>query len=368
MRRNWLRLPEKPVEGFVHGYSLAAWPLIRCLDRLAEGPERAVLWPWTRRLAIDRPIFIVGAFRSGTTILERIVAEHPRVGHFWFLTNVYCHAPATGYVLARLLQALGVLDAGSVPIAHNPRIPTAMLSPFECEWIWSRSKKSLWDERCADISTDADHSDPPFERYLLGLIRRHLLVQRAARFVNKNPVNCLRLGYLHRLFPDARFLYIVREPLATILSHQRMAERVEGIVRRAGVQRLAAEGLRMPTLAARIKTPTYAQTLVLDREHPLLGIANQWKDLNAAVLDNLPALADHALLLRYEELIAQPAVVLDRLWAFVELVDDDAKAISRAYISRLTPPPRIEPDAEECRLLPCIREIVAPVAAQLGYA
>ncbi len=368
MKRNWLRLPEKPVEGFVHGYSLAAWPLIHGLDRLLEGPERAALWLWTRRMAIDRPIFIVGAFRSGTTILERFVADHPRVGHFWFLTNVYSRAPAAGYALARLLQAVGVLDAGSVPIAHNPRIPTAMLSPFECEWIWSRSAKSLWDERCTDLTVGADHADPPFERYLTSLIRRHLLVQRAARFVHKNPINCLRLGYLHRLFPDARFVYIVREPLATILSHQRMAERVEGIVRDAGVQRLAAEGLRMPTLAARIKTPTYAQTLALDREHPLLGIANQWRDLNAAVLDNLPSLADQVLLLRYEELVEQPGAVLARLWAFVDLAGDDAEAISRAYVPRLAPPPPVEPSVEERRLLPRIRQIIAPVADRLGYA
>jgi hypothetical protein len=371
MGRNWLRLPEKPVEGFVQGYSLAAWRPVQWLDRLAEGPERALLWPWTRHLAIDRPIFIVGAFRSGTTILERIVADHPGVGHFWFLTNVYSRAPATGYALARLLQAVGVLDQGSVSIAHNPRIPTAMLSPFECEWVWSRSTKSLWDERCTDLTVGANHTDPPFERYLTSLIRRHLLVQRAARFVNKNPVNCLRLGYLHRLFPDARFVYIVREPLATILSHQRMAEHVEGIVRDAGLQRLVAEELRMPTLAVRIKTSTFAQTLALDREHPWLGIANQWKDLNATILDSLaahPGLADQVLLLHYEELVAQPATLLERLWAFVELADDDAEAISRAYIPRLTPPPPIEPGAEERCLLPRVREIVAPVAGQLGYA
>ncbi|MBN1956211.1 MAG: sulfotransferase [Anaerolineae bacterium] len=366
-RRNPFRLPEKPVEGFVHGYSLSTWPPIRWLDRLAEGPERLLLWPWTRRIEIDRPIFIVGAFRSGTTILERIVAAHPAVGHFWFLTNVYSHSPATGCVLARLLQRLGVLDRGSVPIAHNPHIPTAMFSPFECEWIWSRSSRSLWDKHCTNLTVGAAHSDPRFERTLSSLIRRHLLVQRAARFVNKNPINCLRLGYLRRLFPTALFVYIVRDPLDTIWSHQRMAERVESIVRGAGVERLAGEGLHMPTLAARIKTPTYAQTLALDREHPLLGIANQWRDMNAAVLDMLPGLADQALLLRYEELVAQPAAVLERMWVFVELADDHAAAITHAYVPRLTPPPPPGLRPEERHLRPRVRKIIAPVADRLGY-
>jgi hypothetical protein len=370
MRRNLVRLPEKQVEGFVHGYSLAAWPLIHWLDRATEGAERALLWPWTRRLAIDRPIFILGAFRSGTTILERIVADHPRVGHFWFLTNVYCRSPVTGYTLARLFQTLGVFDRDSVPIAHNPRISTAMFSPFECEWVWSRSKKSLWDERCTDLTVGADFSDPAFERYLFSLIRRHLLAQRAERFLNKNPINCLRLGYLHRLFPDARFVYIVRDPLDTILSHWRMAERVEQILHSAGLEYFAAERLRMPTLAARIKTPTYAQTVALDREHPLLGIANQWKDLQAAVLDSLdgrPGMAGQVMHLRYKDLVLQPAAVLERLWTFVELSDNHAQAISRAYVPHLTPPSPLELRDEERCLLPRIREIVAPVAARLGY-
>jgi hypothetical protein len=368
MRRNLFRLPEKPVEGFIHGYSLSSWPLIRGLNRLFEWPERGLLWPWTRRISIDRPIFILGAFRSGTTILERILADHPQVGHFWFLTNVYCHSPVTGYALARLLQALGVIDREGVPIAHNPRISTGLLSPFECEWIWSYSSKSQWDDRCADLSLSAGHSAPAFERYLISLIRRHLLAQRAARFVHKNPINCLRVGYLHKLFPDARFVFIVRHPLATIISHHRMAERVEYIVHSSGMRQLAAENLRMPTLAARIKTPNYAQTLDLDREHPILGIANQWKDLNAAVLKSLPALEGQILLLRYEELVSQPDEVLVQLWKFVELADDHAEVISRDYAPKLTPPSSPELTAEENRWLPRMWEIVAPVADQLGYS
>lgn len=369
MGRNLLRLPEKPVEGFIHGYSLASWLPIRFMDRAAQWPEQVVLRPWYGRIAIDRPIFIVGAFRSGTTILERIVAAHPAVGHLCFFTNVYSRSPATGYGTTRLLQALGILDRDGVPIIHNPRIPSTLLSPYECEWVWSHSKVNLWDARCTDLTVGADFSDPPFERYLCSVIRRHLWVQRAARFMNKNPIHCLRLGYLHKLFPDARFIFIARDPLDTILSHYRTAARVERIVSAdARTRRIFDENLHMTLLNVRIKTPTYAQTLALDREHPLLGIANQWKDLNAAVLDSLPALAGQVLLLRYEELVAQPAAVLARLWAFVELADAHTETISRAYIPHLTPPLPSDLSAEERHFLPRVREIVAPVAAQLTYA
>jgi hypothetical protein len=369
--RRLLRLPEKPVEGFIHGYSLSSWLPVRLMDLVAQVPERVLLWPFYRRIPIDHPIFVVGAFRSGTTILERIIAGHPGVGHFWFFTNVSSRAPVTGYGTVCLLQTLGILDRDGVPIIYNPRITTTLFSPYECEWVWSHSKRSLWDERCTDLTMGADFSDPPFERYLFSLIRRHLWLQHATRFVNKNPVNCLRMGYLHRLFPDARFVYIVRDPLDTLVSHYCTAARVErAIYADARIRRIFEDGLRMIVLTKRIKTRTYAQTLTLDRVHPLLGIANQWKDLQAAVLESIahaPCLAGQVLTLHYEELVSQPAAVLERVWEFVGLRDEQAAAITRVYAPCLTPPPSPKLSAEERRLLFQAQEIVAPVAKQLGY-
>lgn len=370
--RRLLRLPEKPLEGVPHGYSLASSWLIRLTNRIAEALERVLLWSWTRQIAIDRPIFVVGPYRSGTTILEQIIAAHADVAHFWYLTNVYSRSPVTGYGMAHLLRTLGVLDGASVLSVHNPRISFTMLSPYECEWVWSQSEKSLWDERCTDLTVGSEFSDPRFERYLRSMIRRHILVQRATRFVNKNPVNCLRIGYLHRLFPDARFVTIVRHPVDTVLSHHRAAARMRRVVYAdARVRRTFQVDLHIDILSMCIKTRTYAQTLALDQVHPLLGIANQWKDLQTEVLDSIdrePGLGERVLPLCYEDLVSQPAHTLERVWRFVELHGEQADAITRAYADRLTPPPALELDVQERALLPRVWEIAAPVAARLGYS
>lgn len=359
------------MEGLPHGYSLATRPYVRLMDVVASTLEWALLWPWCRRIAIDRPIFIVGAFRSGTTILEHIIAEHASVGYFWFLTNVFSRAPVTGYWAARVAMALGIFDRDRVPFVHNPRLTFTTFSPYECEWVWSHSKKSLWDERCADLTVGAGFSDPRFERYLFSLIRRHMLIQRATRFMNKNPVNCLRMGYLRKLFPDARFVTIVRDPLDTILSHYRTAARMQRVIYPdARVKRAFQAGLHMDMLTMRVKTRTYAQTLALDQVHPLLGIANQWKDLQIAVLESIacePGLPEQVLSLRYEELVSQPTPILEKVWDFVELRDEQAETITRAYAPRLTRPAPSKLSAQECAFLPRVQEIVAPVAARLGY-
>ncbi len=271
------RLKEKPFEGIPHGYSLGASKMIHVIRMISQVIEVALLWSWYRKITIDRPVFITGPFRSGTTILEKIIAEHPKIAYFWYLTNVYYKAPVLGFWMSHLLQSLGVLDKKSIPAIHNPRISITVLDPYECEWVWSQSTKNQWDEACRDVTAGADFSNPRFERYLFSLIRRHIMANDASRFLNKNPVNCLRLPYLHKLFPDARFITIVRHPVDTIISHYRAANRMRDVLYNdEKTKRIFNEYLHIDLLTIRIKSQNYEQTLAIDQEHPLLGIANQW--------------------------------------------------------------------------------------------
>ena len=160
---------------------------------------------------------------------------------------------------------------------------------------------------------------------LRSIIQRHLLVQRARRFLNKNPIHLLRLEYLHKLFPDARFVYIVRDPLATVLSHYRMVQRIAAVIHPHPQARQAVEqGLHLDVLTPRIKTRQYAETLALEHIHPLLGIAHQWRMMNLTALASLqanPALARQTLQITYEALTRDPSAVLDQVWRFVGLDD-----------------------------------------------
>lgn len=372
MLKKMLRLREKTLEGINHGYSLASSPIMH-FSNLAFGIlEPVFLWPWYRRIPIDRPIFIIGPYRSGTTILEEIIAAHPKVGFLSWLTNMYYQAPLTGALTIRFLWALGILDREPIHPAHNPRLLITVLSPYECEWVWSQYMDNLWDDRTTDLTADAEFSDPRFERYITSMIRRHLFAHRATRFLNKNPVNCLRMSYLHKLFPDARFINIVRDPIETILSHYRTAVRLENLFYLEPTTKLIYEKyLHFDVLSRRIKTCDYAHTIALNQEHPLLGIAHQWAEMQLAILKATQSDSDLASQLfdfRYEELVSQPETILGRLWDFIELSDEHAQQITQDYVSRLTPPVPKEPSDEEWKYLPRIQEIVAPVANRLGYS
>jgi tetratricopeptide (TPR) repeat protein len=114
------------------------------------------------------PIFICGLFRSGSTLVEQILAAHPRV-------------------------TMGG-ELGLVPgLARSiPAYPEAM------------------------AATPAAGITALRDRYLDGL--------RAARpgadvVTDKRPDNFLHIGLIRAMFPDARIVHTVRDPLDTILSN-----------------------------------------------------------------------------------------------------------------------------------------------------
>jgi hypothetical protein len=315
---------------------------------------------------------VVGAFRSGTTVLEQTLASHPQVGVFGFYTNVAYLAPVAGYYLIQCLSRLGLVDGRRMPYLHNPRLEFTPFSAFECEWVWAQAGRDLWNPACTDLTTGADFANPAFERTLRTIIQRHLLVQRANRFLNKNPIHLLRLEYLLKLFPDARFVYIVREPQATVLSHYRMVQRIAEVIHPHPAARQAVnQGLHLDVLTPRIKTRQYAETMALEQIHPLLGIAHQWRIMHLTALASLQAnsaLARQTLQISYEGLNRDPHTVLGAVWRFVGLNDAAAAAITTKAAAYLHPPPTAAPTPDEAKWLRVVDEIVAPAAAHFGYS
>lgn len=117
----------------------------------------------------DRPVFIVGVPRSGTTLVEQIIDSHPEAAGAGELVEIQS-----------IEKELGV---GEAP-------------------------KQL-------VGAAAEDLDPYTERYLNLLNRTDA---SAVRVTDKLPGNFARLGLIALLFPGARVLHCVRDPLDTCLS------------------------------------------------------------------------------------------------------------------------------------------------------
>jgi tetratricopeptide (TPR) repeat protein len=115
-----------------------------------------------------QPIFVCGMFRSGSTLVEQILAGHPRIA------------------------AGGEID-------FLPTIVRTELAPFPA------SMSGFTPQQAADLAA----------RYRELLTRLHPGVERV---VDKRPDNFLYLGLIKTLFPDARIVHTTRDPLDVCLS------------------------------------------------------------------------------------------------------------------------------------------------------
>ncbi|HEX4145070.1 MAG TPA: tetratricopeptide repeat protein [Pirellulales bacterium] len=120
------------------------------------------------------PIFVLGMPRSGSTLVEQILASHPRVQAGGELMN-----------LDPLLKSVAVVNGQPVPIA------------------------------CCVGQFDADKLRRLGHAYLAGL---PALAEGKDRITDKAPGNFLHVGLIRLILPNARIIHTVRDPVDTCVS------------------------------------------------------------------------------------------------------------------------------------------------------
>ncbi|HEX6984860.1 MAG TPA: sulfotransferase, partial [Planctomycetaceae bacterium] len=187
--------------GAVHGFR-------RFWVRLGNLESR-VLTDRLQGIPIDRPIFIAGLARSGTTILLEALARHPRV-----VTHRYRDFPPvfTPYWWQEVLRRGPRVSSELVERAHGDGLPVGPDSPEAMEEpIWMAFFPEIHTPgRCQVLDDRTDN--PAFERFYRDHLRKLLLARGGERYLSKGNYNVSRLRYLLKLFPDARVVIPVRHP------------------------------------------------------------------------------------------------------------------------------------------------------------
>jgi tetratricopeptide (TPR) repeat protein len=195
----------------------------------------------------NKPIFIIGMPRSGTSLAEKIIASHPQVSGAGELTEIH-----------NLCEGLPQHMEGGAPFP-------------EC---------------AANLS--AEQMDNLAERYLTfidGLNEAGL-----AHVTDKMPQNFLFLGMISKLFPEAKIIHCMRNPIDTCLS--------------CYFQNFGAAGLEF----------SYDLDNLVHYYHQYLRIMEHWEKV-------LPGRLYH---LSYEQLTANSAEEIPKLIEFCGLEWDEA--------------------------------------------
>jgi hypothetical protein len=208
------------------------WDVVRFLSNLLRLRDEETRAPEILGAPVAQPIFVTGLPRSGTTFLHSLLAEDPAnlVPRIWQLIHPY--PPRNSGLgmdlrprrVARQLRLFGLL-APDFRRMH----PINAESPQECSEITAHVFASL--------RFDTTYHIPSYRRWLdetghLEAYRFHKRflqhiqhqADRGRRWVLKCPDHVFALAAIRAVYPDARLVFVHRDPLAVLLSVARLTE------------------------------------------------------------------------------------------------------------------------------------------------
>jgi hypothetical protein len=190
-----------------------AWMACKCGFTLTEKP---ISWALDRRALappIDRPIFIMGPERSGTTFIYALLAAHPDTLAFTTVADRFPDHPYSSSLLRRIFSPQTNEQYRSVPKTIG-RIEGGRFSLTEGLRYWGRylqTRTGSWTERPDEFFTEED-LDEVTRRTLPKDLKKRLFILQKQRLVLKQPGFSLKIRYLDALFPDAIFVHCIRRP------------------------------------------------------------------------------------------------------------------------------------------------------------
>ena len=212
---------------------------------------------------IDRPpLFVIGHWRSGTTLLHNLLAQDPQ----YICPNMYQvvfpnHFLLTESVITRLTawmvpksRPMDNVPAGwHVPQEEDIAMAVlTCLSPYMMLANPDRTDriKHMWDLR------DVPEEQLNFWKQQYVRFLKKVSLNDSRRLVLKSPVNTLRIPILRELFPGAQFVYIHRNPFDVLRSAIHLRKTMFG-----------ENCLGKPTLEGIEESIAWVHRLTFDRYH-----------------------------------------------------------------------------------------------------
>ncbi|MDA8233152.1 MAG: sulfotransferase [Magnetospirillum sp.] len=228
----FLRACEEEAQLSALGRWATKWDVHRLLKNLLRLRAEEALAPEILEQPVEAPIFITGTPRSGTTFLHRLMAEDPAglAPRCWQTIYPYPDVGRRpGECDARLRRVEAQLRYFSIlsPEMRNLH-PIHGQSPQECTEITAHVFQSLRFEATYEIPSYRqwleDHGHVQAYQFHKKFLQ-HLQSQGGCgRWVLKSPDHVFALDALQAVYPDARFVFVHRDPLKVIPSAARLTE------------------------------------------------------------------------------------------------------------------------------------------------
>ncbi len=222
---DWQQLRRQPGNAIAPSYRARArfMTTMSLFNAGAAKVERRVYGGAVAATQIHPPIFILGHWRSGTTLLHNLLASDPQFAAPTLLQTLYPH---TFLTFERQLRLLG-LFAPRTRLIDNVRFGfdqpqedefalcnATLLSPY-LTWLFPQSQENF--DRFLTLRDVTPQEYTRWRRALVEFLRK-VTLRTNRRLVLKSPAHMARILILLELFPDAQFIHIHRDPYTVFQS------------------------------------------------------------------------------------------------------------------------------------------------------
>lgn len=165
---------------------------------------------------INSPIFIIGAPRSGTTVIAEAISSHDDLSWFSNYLNMFPKYPEIS-LLNRVIDFphIGWFFRGKKPQKNRKKVNIRSMLPYSVEayriWEYYISEKFLFDY-LENVKAKENEA-----KAIHGLIYNVLKIHKKKRFITKY-TGPPKIIYIDSIFPDAIFLNVVRDPRSVVSS------------------------------------------------------------------------------------------------------------------------------------------------------
>ena len=293
-------------------------------DRLGRVKLRARQLSHVHVLALggtlDRPVFIIGAPRSGTSLLFDVLRTSNRLAHW----------------------------------------------PGEAHEVWEADYHPAlrgWDSNVLDADDVTPQAAARIRRSFV------LLTGSRRRLIGKTPRNCFRIPFVDALFPDARYVFLRRDG----------RDNINSLINAWRTPRYKTYELPEPHSIPGVDPRWWKFVLYPGWRTDLAGplevvCAKQWKSSNDHALRGLGRIdLDRWVEVSHEAFIERPVEETGKLMQRLELpyeqsVRDKAAATTTTPINVVTPPERGKWRRENPREIENVLGLIAPTMEALGYS
>ena len=362
-----------PMYGYAGGYVITKFfDSFNKLSFLLDKLETLILFKDINKINFDRPIYITGLARAGTTIILEMLNKYPDLA-----AHQYKHflIPYLPYLIEQIFKK-NIIFTKSFERLHKDGIIVTYKSPEVIEEIfWQKFFDDIHNENNSNVISGSV-SNPKFESFYRNHIRKLLLSQDCSRYLAKNNYNVTRLEYLLRLFPNSKFLLIIRNPvdhIASLIKQTKLFIKLEQEIpllkdwlRIIGHHEFGNHQVCINV--GNTELIRKIRKLWRNKKTYVKGWAYYWSsiyDFIANHLDTNKNLKKATLIVRYDDLCETPAKIIDQILEHTELSAKKFEKVKKYYVKHIHKPTYYSPDFSN-QDLAYISNITKATAARFG--